>query len=587
MRGAGPGEWRLPRMSREDRTLTMAGVLLSLMLAAIDQTIVSTAGPAIQRDLHIAPALYAWITTAYLVASTVMLPIYGKLSDRLGRKPILLVGVGLFLLGSFLCGAAPGAMPLIGFRAIQGLGAAALFTTTFAVIADLYPPAVRGRYMGLVSGVMGIASVVGPLAGGFLTDTLSWRWVFYVNLPVGAIALWFIIARMPSFRAAESAREHPIDIAGAAWLIVGLVPMLIALSLGRGSGADLGGGYAWGSWQILAMLGVAAAGLIAFVITERRVADPILHFELFRDRVVSLCTAAVFVLGAGFLFGVIFLPLYLVNVVGVSATRAGLTMMPLTFGIVIGSVAAGQLVSRFGHYRRLLVASLALLLASFALMGFTLSPEGSARDITLKMLLVGLGTGPTLPLYTLAMQNAARHGEVGVVTAAATFSRSLGQVIGLAIFGTLFATLLTSRLASGSREVLASLPDDVRPLVAASTPVLSGGGEGGATIAFDTAEAKRRIRSAMAEASGTASGALGTTAVDAGEDGAAALLLERKATAGVDAMARVFAIALTDAVSSLYRIGMVFVGVALIVTLMVPERPLQRSGVSDTPAEPG
>ena len=574
-------------MSREDRTLTMAGVLLSLMLAAIDQTIVSTAGPAIQRDLRIEPALYAWITTAYLVASTVMLPIYGKLSDRLGRKPILLTGVGLFLLGSFLCGMAPSAIPLIAFRGIQGLGAAALFTTTFAVIADLFPPAVRGRYMGLVSAVMGIASVIGPLVGGFLTDTLSWHWVFYVNLPVGAVALWFIIARMPSFGASPSARAHPIDIAGAVWLILGLVPLLVALSLGRGAGSEGDGGWAWSSWQILAMLGISLASLAAFVVTERRAADPILHFELFRDRVIGLSTAAVFVLGAGFLFGVIFLPLYLVNVVGVSATRAGLTMMPLTLGIVIGSVAAGQLVSRIGHYRRLLIASLSLMLASFALMGFTLSPDGGARDVTLKMLLIGLGTGPTLPLYTLAMQNAARHGEVGVVTAAATFSRSLGQVIGLAIFGTLFATLLTSRLASGSREVLASLPPEARPLVAATTPVLSGGGESGATIAFDTAAAKRQIRSAMGAASGAISGAVGTTASDAPADSTSAALLERAAVAGVDALARVFRVALTDAVSSLYRIGMIFVAAALLVTILIPERPLQQySSRSSTPSEP-
>ena len=574
-------------MTREDRTLTMAGVLLSLMLAAIDQTIVSTAGPAIQRDLRIEPALYAWITTAYLVASTVMLPIYGKLSDRLGRKPILLTGVGLFLLGSLLCGIAGSALPLIAFRGIQGLGAAALFTTTFAVIADLFPPAVRGRYMGLVSAVMGIASVIGPLAGGFLTDTLSWHWVFFVNLPIGALALWFIIARMPSFGAAPSAREHPIDIAGAAWLIVGLVPMLVALSLGRGAGVETEGGFAWGSWQILSMIGVSAVALVAFVITERRAADPILHFELFRDRVIGLGTAAVFVLGAGFLFGVIFLPLYLVNVLGVSATRAGLTMMPLTLGIVVGSVAAGQLVSRLGHYRRLLVASLALMLGSFALMGFTLSPDGSAGDVTLKMLLIGLGTGPTLPLYTLAMQNAAGHGQVGVVTAAATFSRSLGQVIGLAIFGTLFATLLTARLASGSREVMTALPHEARPLVAAATPVLSGGGESGATIAFDTATAKRQIRSAIAEASGALSGAVGTTAVDAATDSASVVLLEREAVAGVDALARVFRVALTDAVSSLYRIGLAFVAVALLITLFIPERPLQRHGASvPSPSRP-
>ena len=569
-------------MSREDRTLTMAGVLISLMLAALDQTIVSTAGPAIQRDLRIEPALYAWITTAYLVASTVTLPIYGKLSDRLGRKPVLLAGVGLFLSGSFLCGAAPGALLLICFRAIQGLGAAALFTTTFAVIADLFPPAVRGRYMGLVSGVMGIASVVGPLAGGFLTDALSWRWVFYVNLPVGAVALWFIIARMPSFGSSPSAREKPIDIAGAAWLIAGLVPLLVALSLGRAPGAGGNGGFAWTSWQIIAMLGTSAASLTAFVITERRALDPILHFELFRDRVIGLGSAAVFVLGAGFLFGVIFLPLYLVNVVGISATRAGLTMMPLTLGIVVGSVVAGQLVSHLGRYRMLLVASLLLMLVSFGLMGFTLSPDGSAGDVTLKMLLIGLGTGPTLPLYTLAMQNAARHGEVGVVTGAATFSRSLGQVIGLALFGTLFATLLTARLASGSREVLAALSAEARPLVAATSPVFSGGGEGGASIAFDAAAAKRQIRSAISDAAGAVSGSAGTTAVGAASDRASTELLEREALAGVDALERTFRVALTHAVSSLYRIGMAFVAVALLITMFIPERPLQRHGPRST-----
>jgi hypothetical protein len=235
-------------------------------------------------------------------------------------------------------------------------------------------------------------------------------------------------------------------------------------------------------------------------------------------------------------------------------------------------------VSKLGHYRVLLIASLSLLLIAFGLMAFTLSPDGSAGDVTLKMLLIGLGTGPTLPLYTLAMQNAATRGEVGVVTAAATFSRSLGQVIGLAIFGTLFATLLTARLASGMREVVASLPPDVRPLVAGVTPVLSGGGESGATIAFDTAAARTRIRSAIAEASGAMSGAVGTTAASAPVDSASAALLEREALAGIEGIARVFRVALTDAVAYLYRVGIGFVAVALIVTAFIPDRPLQQYG---------
>jgi EmrB/QacA subfamily drug resistance transporter len=528
----------------------MVGVLLALLLAGLDQTIVATAGPAIQADLRIAPALYAWLTTAYLVTATVMLPIYGKLSDRFGRKPVLLAGVSIFLTGSLLCGLAPGATMLIAARGVQGLGAAALFTTTFAVIADLFPPDTRGRYMGLVSAVMGLASVIGPLAGGFITDTFGWHWVFFVNLPVGAIALWFIIATMPPLGLHDE-RRLPVDVAGAVLLVVGLVPAMIALSLGRIDPLDSGDGYAWSSWQILTMLGIAVVGLAGFGVRERRAPDPILHFELFRNRVVAFGAAAMFVIGAAFLFGIIFLPLFLVNVVGVSATDAGLAMMPLTLGIVVSSVASGQAVSRFGHAKLLMLGALALLAGSFALLGFTLTPDSTHGEVSLRMLLVGLGVGPTLPLYTLVMQAASEPRDTGVVTATATFSRLLGQVIGLALFGTLFATSLSQAIARGVGPELAPLPPAVRQSIVGGAGTAAAHGEGGVSVAFDTAAARRRVTQIAPD--------------------------DPRAHAAIPRVHRAFQLAFTGAVSLLFRVGIALAVLAFIITAFMPAVQLRRA----------
>ena len=552
-----------PVIGRRERFYTLAGVMLALLLAGLDQTIVSTAGPAIQRDLAIEPALYAWITTSYLVASTVMLPIYGKLSDTFGRKPILLVGVGLFLLGSALCGIAPTATQLILFRAVQGLGAAALFTTALAVVADLFPPAERGRYTGLISGVWGIASVIGPLVGGFITDRFGWHWAFFVNLPVGAVALWMIITRMPNI--VRHAGERPrVDILGAALLVIAVVPFLLALSLGRSAGMEGQGGWPWASWQVLSMFAVAAVAAVAFIIVERRAEDPIVHLEIFRARVITAGVAAMFVLGSVFLFAVIFLPLFLVNVVGVSATRAGLTMMPLTLAVVAGSIGSGQLVTHLGRYKGLMLAGLLLLAVSFAYMALTLSTESTLGGITIGMVLMGLGIGPTMPLYSLATQNAARAEEIGVVTAAGTFARSLGQVIGVAVCGTVFALALASGIRRESALATQGLSPDLAMLVAAgSTPggaavVDEAGGEGRApSLAFDATAARQRIRDRAA------SGQL--SAAEA-----------RAAESSVDRMTLGVKRAFTDAMRRLYQLALAVVGVAFAITLMIPQLPLRR-----------
>lgn len=423
----------------------MLASLLGLLLAALDQTIVSTAGPTIARELAIDPALYVWITTSYLVASTVLVPVWGKLSDLYGRKPTLIAGMSIFLVGSLLCGVAQTTFQLILFRAVQGIGSAALFTNAFAVIADLFAPAERGRYQGIFGAVFGLSSVVGPLLGGAITDHIGWHWVFFVNLPIGAVAIGFAAAHMPMLRRPRATPPR-LDLAGAAALVVALVPLLLALSLGKGAHSTNPAGWPWASWQILTLFAIAAIGLVVFLLIERTVAEPILDLGLFRNKVFAIGNAAAFSLGLSFLGAIVFLPLFMVHVVGLSATSAGLTTTPLTFGIVAANVAAGQIVARLGRYKAVMVVAIVILIGAFAIMAFTLAPDSTQGGVSVKMVLVGIGLGPAISLFTLAIQNAVPPAQIGVATSTATFSRQMGATIGVAILGTVFATTLATRM---------------------------------------------------------------------------------------------------------------------------------------------
>lgn len=489
-----------PTFTTQEKVFTMIGTLLGLLLAALDQTIVSTAGPQIQKDLRIDPSLYTWITTSYLVASTVMVPIYGKLSDLYGRRRILMFGIVSFLLGSLLCGMSGeafmgnflggGTGQLIAFRAVQGFGSAALFTTAFAVVSDLFAPAERGRYTGLFGAVFGISSVLGPLIGGFLTDHLSWHWVFYVNLPIGLIAMIFILTRMPALKHlyGQAEAKPRLDLLGAFWLVVAVVPLLLALSLGKATLTPGETGFLWGSWQVLGMFAVAAVGIAAFLLTERRAHDPLMSLDLFRNRVFSVGSAATFLLGMSFLGPIIFLPLFMVNVVGLSATNSGLTLTPLVLGLVAGNILSGQLVSRIGRYKGIMIVSLVLLMAAFVIMGLTLNTGATQASVTWKMILIGLGLGPSIPLYTLAIQNASDPRLTGQVTSAVTFFRNLGQVVGVAILGTLFANTLSSELGTAKTQAQALLPAAARAQFSAI-----GQGEGSGASNFNVATIKRTV----------------------------------------------------------------------------------------------
>ncbi len=506
------------QLTRQQKIFTLAGVLLGMLLGALDQTIVATAGPVIQRDLAIPASLYAWITIAYLVASTVLVPIYGKVSDLVGRKPVLLFGIVVFVIGSLLCGMAQSTTQLILARVLQGAGSASLFTSAFAVIADMFAPAERGRYNGLVAGVFALSSVAGPLAGGFIADHFGWHWVFFINLPVGVLAFGLVLAKMPPL-------GHPtwgqigkprLDLAGAVALVTCVVPLMLALGLGRTSRtlAVSHSGYLWTSGFLLGLFAIAAAGLVAFLILELHAADPILDLGLFRNRVFAWGNLATFLSGASFLSGIVFLPLFMVNVVGLSATHSGLTLTPLTLGVVFGNVLSGQLVSRIGRYKPILLCGLAILTIAFAVMGFTLTPDATQTSVTLKLILVGMGLGPAVPLYTLAIQNSVKPGQVGVAMATAAFFRQMGSTMGVALLGTVFA----STLAAGLHDRSASAPPELLAL-------FQGHPES----------------QAMKEA-------------------------------------------LTEAVSRIYRIGMVLAMLGFLVTLQLPELPLRRTVHGGPPA---
>jgi len=437
-------------LSIQTKWIVLVGVLMGLFVAALDQTIVATALPAIIADLH-GIDLLAWVPAGYLVASTTTVPIYGKLSDLYGRRSIMLVGLLVFLAGSALCGIAASMMQLILFRVLQGIGAAALTSSAFAVIADLFVPAERPRYQGLFGGVFALASVVGPYLGGVLTDHISWRWVFYVNLPVGLVAMAFIIARMPRL---HSGLRASVDWAGTVLLIAAVVPLLLGLTLDKHV-------YPWSSPLVVGLFTVAVLATGLLLLVETRVDSPVIPLDLFRNRTFSVVCAASLLIGASFFAAIFFISIFMVNVVGVSATAAGSTLIPLTFSLVAGAITSSMIVQRLGRYKWIIMAGFGVALTGFGLLS-TLSTDATRWDVTWRMIVLGVGLGPAMPLLNLVIQNAVPFQKVGVATASRQFFLQIGAAVGTAVFGTVLSTRLTAQLARTAGPLLAQLSPSVR-----------------------------------------------------------------------------------------------------------------------------
>jgi EmrB/QacA subfamily drug resistance transporter len=408
-------------------------ILLGLFLSALDQTIVGTALPSIVTDLH-GNELYTWVVTIYLLTSTITGPIYGKLSDQFGRKLLLMVGVGLFLGGSALSGLSQTMEQLILFRGIQGLGAGALFPISLAVIGDLFSPQERGKYQGLFGAVFGVSALIGPALGGFLTDQISWHWVFYVNLPIGAIALFIIWRLLPAHT--ENGVTQRIDYLGVAVFTAALVPLLVGLTNKQTL-----------EWTDPWVGGLIILGLVlgvVFLFVERRAAEPIVPLDLFRIRTYTVSMAAVFLASFGFFGAIIFLPRWYQVVHGSSATESGYQLLPLLAGLILSSIISGQIVSRTGRYKWLTVGALVVVGIGFLL--FTqLQAHTDPAILWVWQFVTGVGIGPTMAVFTIIVQNAVPWQKLGVATSNLTLFRQVGGTVGLALAGTIFGQTLQER----------------------------------------------------------------------------------------------------------------------------------------------
>jgi EmrB/QacA subfamily drug resistance transporter len=438
----------LRSLPRRQVIITLVGVLMALFLSSLDQTVVSTAMPRIIADLG-GFSHYTWLTTVYLVTSTVMLPITGKLTDMYGRKHFYTAGLIIFVVGSLLSGLSQNMLQIIIFRGFQGIGGGIMLANAFAVIGDLFPPAQRGKYQGIVSAVFGISAIIGPALGGYITEAFSWHWIFYVNIPLGIVNILLFVFFFPNFRPDNI--KHKIDYPGITAIVFSVIPLLMALSFG---GID----FSWFSPQIIAMFAVSLIAIVLLPWIERRSREPIIPLEIFRNPIVVISTPIVFLTGIAMFGGIIFVPLYFQGVLGLSPGTSGSYLTPMTLGQVVGSFVSGQLLSRAGgHYRIQGTIGLGLMCVGVFLLS-RLTPQSAYLFAMIGIILTGFGLGMTFPLYTIAIQNEVPYNILGAASSMVPFFRFMGGAVGLAIFG----SIMTNRFAT---EFLTRIPESVKGVI--------------------------------------------------------------------------------------------------------------------------
>jgi EmrB/QacA subfamily drug resistance transporter len=545
--GTGAQAWGQP--VAEERTyikgtqllIVMVSVLLGILLAALDQTIVGPALPKIVGDLQ-GLDRYSWVVTIYLLTSTISVPIIGKLSDMYGRKWLYMAGIGVFLIGSALSGISGDMNQLIIFRGLQGLGAGFIAACAFAIIADLIPPADRGKWQGVFGSVFGLSSVVGPTLGGFITDNFSWHWIFYINVPVGILALAVLFFTFP----AEDKKHvrKSIDWLGAGALVVSLVPLLIALSLGGTPDWD------WGSAKVIGMFVVAVVFMAAFIFIESRTPEPIIPLDLFKNSIFTVSVGTVFVTGVGLFGAVLFIPLFIQAIQGDSAIASGNAITPLTLAVVVSSVITGQIISRTGKYRIVGIIGMGLVTLGMGLL-WTMQIDVPRFTTIVYMIIMGLGLGVAFPLYTLVVQNVFPIQRVGVVTASVQFFRSIGSTVGVAILGTVVNNQFQSQLPTQLQNGVKALPPKNIPV----DKLLAG---------FSHVSTQS-----------LASGGGGADALKA------QLLQAGTPPSAVDTMANLINTALKNSlfagIQEAFLIGTILLGLGFVLTIFLKEIPLRKS----------
>ena len=442
----------------------MVGTMLSMFLGSIFMTIAATAMPRIVTDLG-GFSQYTWVFTSYIITETIALPLTGKLTDMYGRKWFFVVGMVIFTLGSFLCGMSQSMTQLIIFRAFQGIGFGVMSALGFIVIADIFPPEERGKYGGLMAGVFGLSTIIGPTLGGYLTDALSWRWCFFAPLPIGIIIILLFIFMFPQLKSGQA--KHRVDYGGVIAMTLFIAPLILALTW---AGVD----YTWGSPVIIGLLAFSVVMLAGFIMIENRAGEPIIPLKLFKSRVVTVCSIVAFLMGAAFFPVITFIPLYFQGVLGATATASGGFLTPMMLSAAIGSFISGQLLSRAGgHYRLQGAVGFTISAVGFFLLT-RMTPETSYAVAIVNIIIVGFGNGLIMPIHTIAVQNTVPYSIMGTATSMIQLLRPLGGVFGLAVVGSIlnntFASSFIGNLSSGvkavvSPEQLAAIVDNPQALV--------------------------------------------------------------------------------------------------------------------------